>query len=110
MARQFSVKTFNIAGSNVKLKFESEQLHTDGTILADFVLEEAIRVLTETLNTVKDSLPETITEAVFTSVGHLLHSDPSNVYTNLLGDEYQRTKLISVELFDTAGNSTVYED
>jgi hypothetical protein len=110
MARRFSVKVFNIAGLNVRLKFESEQLHEDGTILADTVLEETVKKLTETLTANKDLLPEVITETAFTEIGRMLVADPANVYTNLLGDEYQRTKLISMELMDNAGNSTIYED
>jgi hypothetical protein len=43
-------------------------------------------------------------------VGHMLADDPTNVYANMLGDEYPRTRLVSVELTDPAGNSTVYED
>ena len=41
MARRFSIKSFKISDLNIKLKFESEELHEDGTILADSTLEEA---------------------------------------------------------------------
>ena len=110
MARRFSIKAFNIANYHVKLKFESEQLHEDGTVLADNIVEEVTKTLTASLDKNKDALPETITESVYNDVGHMLADDPTNVYANMLGDEYPRTRLVSVELTDTAGNSTVYED
>ncbi len=110
MARRYSIKAFKIADVNMKLKFDSEQLTEDGVILTADLFEETTKVLNELLPTLKDQLPEAITETVFTSVSRLLGSDPTNVYANLLGDEYPRTKLVSVEVTDSEGNSIVYEE
>ena len=63
MARRFSFKSFKISDLNIKLKFESEELHEDGTILADSTLEEATKILNEKLPEVKDQLPEEIGRA-----------------------------------------------
>ncbi len=110
MSRRFSVKTFNIEGMNVKLKFESEQLNEDGVILTKDLFEETSKLLIETLPTMKDKSHEEITEEVYEAINVVLSTDPNNKYENMMGDKYQRTKLISLELFDTEGNSTIYED
>lgn len=110
MSRRFSVKVFNIANLNVKLKFESEQLGEDGLVLSKDLFEEVTKVLNEVLPTVKDQSPEAVTETVYTGVASHLHVDPTNVYENMMGDKHQRTKLVSVELFDADGNSAIYGD
>ena len=109
MARRFSVKRFTVADLNFRLKFESEELHEDGRILDDNLVAELTKALNETVEAHKDALPEALTEEVCMGINLALVHDPLNVYKNMLGDEHQRTKLVSVELIDSEGNETVYE-
>jgi 6-pyruvoyltetrahydropterin/6-carboxytetrahydropterin synthase len=52
---------------------------------------------------------EAFAEYVYTHVAKWLADDTTNVYKNLLGDEHQRVKLVSVEVFEHSGNSAIYE-
>lgn len=52
---------------------------------------------------------EAFAEHVYHWVSEWLQADPTNRYQNLLGDEHPRVKLISVEVFEHAGNSAIYE-
>ena len=110
MARRFSVKRFKVADLDFRLRFESEELHEDGRILDDNLVTELIKALSETVEAHKDALPEALTEEVCMGINFALVHDPLNVYKNMLGDEHQRTKLVSVALVDAEGNETIYED
>jgi 6-pyruvoyltetrahydropterin/6-carboxytetrahydropterin synthase len=52
---------------------------------------------------------EAFAQYVYEYVAQWLRDDPTNRYQNLLGDEHPRVKLISVEVFEHAGNSAIYE-
>lgn len=52
---------------------------------------------------------EAFAEMVYTWTSTWLAKDPTNRYKNLMGDEYPRVKLLSVEVFEHAGNSAIYE-
>jgi 6-pyruvoyltetrahydropterin/6-carboxytetrahydropterin synthase len=52
---------------------------------------------------------EAFAEYVYDYVSQWLRDDPTNKYQNLLGDEHPRVKLLSVEVFEHAGNSAIYE-
>jgi 6-pyruvoyltetrahydropterin/6-carboxytetrahydropterin synthase len=52
---------------------------------------------------------EAFAEYVYQYVSQWLRDDPTNKYQNLLGDEHPRVKLVSVEVFEHAGNSAIYE-
>jgi len=52
---------------------------------------------------------EAFAEYVYAWTADWLRNDPTNKYQNLLGDEHPRVKLISVEVFEHAGNSAIYE-
>ena len=52
---------------------------------------------------------EAFAEYVYAWTHDWLRNDPTNKYQNLLGDEHPRVKLISVEVFEHAGNSAIYE-
>jgi len=53
---------------------------------------------------------EAFAKFVYEFVEHWLHANPENKYKNLMGDEYPRVKLHSVEVFEHAGNSAIYGD
>ena len=52
---------------------------------------------------------EAFAEQVYNWVAKWLDNDPTNTYQNMLGDEHPRVKLLSVEVFEHAGNSAIYE-
>jgi 6-pyruvoyltetrahydropterin/6-carboxytetrahydropterin synthase len=52
---------------------------------------------------------EKFAEMVYDWTAKWLYDQPDNRYKNLLGDEYPRVKLVSVEVFEHAGNSAIYE-
>ena len=52
---------------------------------------------------------EKFAEYVYAWTHDWLNDDPTNKYKNLLGDEHARVKLLSVECFEHAGNSAIYE-
>ena len=52
---------------------------------------------------------EAFAEYVYAWVSDWLSKEPGNTYQNLLGDEHQRVKLYTVEVFEHAGNSAIYE-
>lgn len=52
---------------------------------------------------------EAFAEYVWRWTSAWLEQDPLNKYKNLLGDEHTRVKLLSVEVFEHAGNSAIYE-
>ena len=52
---------------------------------------------------------EAFAEYVYDHVSGWLRDDPTNKYQNLLGDDHQRVKLVSVEVFEHSGNSAIYE-
>jgi len=52
---------------------------------------------------------EMFAQMVYEHVAEWVIDNPSNRYKNLMGDEYPRVKLLSVEVFEHAGNSAIYE-
>jgi 6-pyruvoyltetrahydropterin/6-carboxytetrahydropterin synthase len=52
---------------------------------------------------------EAFAQMVYDHVSKLMIADPTNRYTNLLGDEHPRVLLKSVEVFEHSGNSAIYE-
>jgi len=52
---------------------------------------------------------ESFAKLVYEHVSEWLKHEPGNSYKNLLGDEHPRVKLASVECFEHAGNSAIYE-
>ena len=52
---------------------------------------------------------EAFAEMVYAHVAHWLAHEPDNKYQNLLGDEYPRVHLKSVEVFEHDGNSAIFE-
>ena len=52
---------------------------------------------------------EAFSQMVYEHVSEMLFNDPTNRYKNMLGDEYPRVKLLSVEVFEHSGNSAIYE-
>ena len=52
---------------------------------------------------------ERFAEMVYEHVSDWLMDNPNNRYKNMMGDEYPRVKLLSVEVFEHAGNSAIYE-
>lgn len=52
---------------------------------------------------------ESFAKMVYEWTTEWLYKDPTNRYKNMLGDEYPRVKLVSVEVFEHSGNSAVYE-
>jgi 6-pyruvoyltetrahydropterin/6-carboxytetrahydropterin synthase len=52
---------------------------------------------------------EMFAEMVYDHVAQWLEDNPTNRYKNMLGDEYPRVRLLSVEVFEHAGNSAIYE-
>jgi hypothetical protein len=110
MSRRFSVKKFTNKDFSLKLKFETEQLEEgEGTLSTD-LYAEVLKCLNEVSPTVKDKLPESAVEEIYTAVEHVLHTDESNRYENMMGDKQQRVRLVSAELFDEAGNSVMIGD
>lgn len=108
MARRFSVKKLTISNFDLRLKFEAEQLEEGGTVLSTELFDEVVKSLNEVAPTLKDQNSDSVAAAIFTSAECVLHSDPTNVYENMMGDKQQQTKMVSVELVDTEGNSVIY--
>ena len=109
MARRFTVRTFELDGFDVRLKFESEQLNEDGSIITPELLPEIYEIMQATFADCTGELPEAVSEKVHTAIHKKLCLDKANVYSNLMGHEYQRTKLVSVELAKDE-IVTIYED
>jgi hypothetical protein len=72
--------------------------------------DEVLKCLNEVSPGVKDKLPESAVEEIYTAVELVLHSDENNRYENMMGDKHQRVRLVSAELFDEAGNSVMIGD
>lgn len=53
---------------------------------------------------------EAFAQLVYEYVEEWLANEPGNKYKNLMGDEYPRVKIHSVECFEHAGNSAIYGD
>lgn len=53
---------------------------------------------------------ESFAQMVYEHVEKWLSAQPDNKYTNLMGDEYPRVRVKSVECFEHAGNSAIYGD
>jgi 6-pyruvoyltetrahydropterin/6-carboxytetrahydropterin synthase len=53
---------------------------------------------------------EAFAKMVYEHVQQWLYDEPDNKYKNLMGDEYQRVFLKSVECFEHSGNSAIYGD
>jgi 6-pyruvoyltetrahydropterin/6-carboxytetrahydropterin synthase len=53
---------------------------------------------------------EAFAKMVYDYTEQWLEDQPNNVYKNLMGDEYPRVKLKSVECFEHSGNSAIYGD
>ena len=53
---------------------------------------------------------EAFAKIVYEHVQQWLDGEPGNTYKNLMGDEYQRVFLKSVECFEHNGNSAIYGD
>lgn len=53
---------------------------------------------------------EAFAQQVYEFVEIWLEAQPDNKYENLMGDEYPRVRIKSVECFEHAGNSAIYGD
>jgi len=52
---------------------------------------------------------ESFAEYVWRWTDQWLKEDPTNKYQNLLGDDMQRVKILTVEVFEHGSNSAIYE-
>jgi hypothetical protein len=110
MSRRFCVKKFTNKDFSLKIRFETDQLEEGQGTLSIELHDEVLKCLNEVSPTVKDKLPESAVEEIYTAVEHILHTDETNRYENMMGDKHQRVRLVSVELFDEAGNSVMIGD
>lgn len=97
MARKFSIYSHTVKNLKISAKFEAEVLNEQGLVVTDsFGLE--FHEYFHSLEIAADATLENTAETVYEHFAQQLNSDPTNVYTNLMGDEYQRVKMISVEV------------
>ena len=97
MARRLSAKVYKISNLAFTLRFEAEELNEQGLVVDYSSMEEVDTYFKETFaEPIEDSL-EKVAQAVYDFVEQWLAQEPTNTYKNLLGDEYPRVKILSVE-------------
>lgn len=97
MARKFSTYSHSVKDLKINVRFEAEVLNEQGLVVDDsFGLE--FHEYFHSLEIAADATLESTAQTVYDHFEQKLNSDPANVYTNLMGDEYPRVKLIFVEV------------
>lgn len=97
MARKFSTYSHSVKDLKINVRFEAEVLNEQGLVVDDsFGLE--FHEYFHSLEIAADATLESTAQTVYEHFEQKLNSDPANVYTNLMGDEYPRVKLIFVDV------------
>ena len=97
MARKFSTYSHTLKDLKINVRFEAEVLNEQGLVLDDsFGLE--FHEYFHGLEVAADATLENTAQTVYDHFEQKLSSDPTNVYTNLMGDEYPRVRLINVDV------------
>ncbi len=97
MARKFSTYSRTVKDLTVHLRFEAEELNAQGLVLDDS-FHLTMQEYFNTLDIAADTTLENTAQEIHSQIMLQLMQDPGNVYTNLMGDEYPRVKLIYVDV------------
>ena len=108
MARRFSTKAYSINNLVFTLRFEADELNEQGMIVDYSSMTDVDEYFKKTFAEPSENSLEKSAQEVFEYVEDLLNQDPSNVYKNLMGDEYPRAKLLSVDVAQADSYTATY--
>lgn len=97
MARKFSTYSHTLKDLKINVRFEAEVLNEQGLVL-DNSFELEFHEYFHSLEIAADATLESTAQTVYDYFEQKLNSDPTNVYSNLMGDEYPRVRLINVDV------------
>ena len=110
MARRLSAKLYKLNGLDVTLRFEAEELTEQGLVVDYSSMDEVDTYFKETFAEPSEHSLEKIAQAVYEFVEQWLAQEPTNTYKNLMGDEYPRIKILSVEATKVDSYTATYGD
>lgn len=108
MARRYSIQKHKAKDLEIALRFEAEELTETGLVVDESLANEITEYFKNTFDPAADSSLEQAAQAVHDFFEKQLISDPTNVYKNLVGDEYPRVRIVSVDV--TGSYTATYGD
>jgi hypothetical protein len=110
MARRLSAKAYKINDINITLRFEAEQLTEQGLVVDYTSMNEVDAYFKDAFAEPSEDSLEKIAQTVHEFVEQWLAQEPTNTYKNLMGDEYPRVKILSVEAAKQDSYAATYGD
>lgn len=101
MARRYSSHIYTVNDLKISLRFEAEELNEQHLVVDENLSAEITKYFQDTFSLSAEHSLEQTAQTIHGYVEHQLHADTTNVYKNLMGDEYPRVRIVSVDVTGT---------